>query len=172
VQRDVADLLDGKILVGHALRNDLNVLLLTHPKRDMRDTSRHPKYRVESRGKPPALRKLAKAELGMVIQTGEHSSLEDARAAMTLFKKDKVGFEAENRKTFGHARRVKGGRKEEVEEEEEEEDDLVESDGDLDLIDGEEDDEFADELPVTERVGAGGGGGTKKKKKKKRTKRK
>jgi RNA exonuclease 4 len=67
---------------------------------------------------------------------------------------------------------VKGGRKEEVEEEEEEEDDLVESDGDLDLIDGEEDDEFADELPVTERVGAGGGGGTKKKKKKKRTKRK
>jgi RNA exonuclease 4 len=175
VQRDVADLLDARILVGHALRNDLNVLMLTHPKRDLRDTSRYAKYRVESRGKPPALRKLAKSELGLVIQTGEHSSLEDARAAMALFKKEKVGFEAENRKTFGQARRVKGGAKEEVKDDgdSEVEDDVVESDGDLDLIDGEEDDEFADELPVTERIGAGGAGaGTKKKKKKKRTKRK
>ncbi|SMQ54126.1 unnamed protein product [Zymoseptoria tritici ST99CH_3D7] len=177
VQRDIADLLEGKVLVGHAVRNDLNVLMITHPKRDIRDTSRYAKYRVESRGKPPALRKLAKSELGLVIQTGEHSSIEDARATMALFRKEKVGFEVENRKVFGQPRNVgKGGkaREESVEDESDEEDDVVESDGDLDLIDGEEDDEFADELPVTERVGAGGGagGGTKKKKKKKRTKRK
>ncbi|KAF7193870.1 RNA exonuclease 4 [Pseudocercospora fuligena] len=69
VQKDVADILEGRILVGHALRNDLNALMLSHPKRDMRDTSRHPKFRVDSKGKPPALRKLAKSELGIEVQT-------------------------------------------------------------------------------------------------------
>nr|POE46762.1 rna exonuclease 4 [Quercus suber] len=99
VHKDVAELLQDRILVGHALKNDLLALILTHPRRDLRDTSRHPKFRVESRGKPPALRKLARSELGMDIQTGEHSSIEDARAAMLLFKKEKAGFEEENRRT-------------------------------------------------------------------------
>ncbi|KAF2772804.1 ribonuclease H-like protein, partial [Teratosphaeria nubilosa] len=104
VQKDVARLLEGRILVGHALRNDLQVLLLSHPKRDLRDTSRYAKYRIESRGKPPALRKLVKSELGLEIQTGEHSSIEDARASMMLFKKEKAGFEEENRRVFGQPR--------------------------------------------------------------------
>ena len=37
VQTDVAHLLHARILVGHALRNDLDVLMLSHPKRDVRD---------------------------------------------------------------------------------------------------------------------------------------
>lgn len=101
VQEDVSDIMHGRILVGHALYNDLQVLLLSHPKRDLRDTSRHPKFRIESKGRPPALRHLAKSELGMQIQAGEHSSIEDAGAAMMLFKKEKAGFEEENRKRFG-----------------------------------------------------------------------
>lgn len=104
VQADVAKLLDGRILVGHALKNDLDVLKLGHPRRDLRDTSRHAKFRIASRGRPPALRKLAKSELGLDIQTGEHSSVEDARAAMLLFRKEKQGFEEENRKVFGQQR--------------------------------------------------------------------
>lgn len=175
VQADVAELLQGRILVGHALRNDLNALLLTHPKSAQRDTSRFAKFRIESRGKPPALRKLAKSELGMEIQTGEHSSIEDARATMGLFRKEKVGFEEDARKRFGQQRAPKGRVMPEMSPSvEDSEDDVVEEDdGDLDLIEGEEDDEYADELPVAERVGAGGGAaGTKKKKKKKRTKRK
>lgn len=101
VQRDVAELLSGRVLVGHALRNDLQALILSHPKRSMRDTSRYAKFRVESKGKPPALRKLAKSELGMTIQSGEHSSIEDARAAMLLYRREKAGFEDEARRTYG-----------------------------------------------------------------------
>ncbi|KAK5121433.1 hypothetical protein LTR85_005265 [Meristemomyces frigidus] len=176
VQRDVAELLKDRMLVGHALRNDLQALLLSHSKRDLRDTSRHPKFRIDSKGKPPALRNLAKSELGMTIQTGEHSSIEDARATMMLFKKEKAGFEDENRRQFGQHRRFDkdaaktqaktaaeaDGEAEDYGDEDEEED--------LELLDG-EDDGLEDDAE-----GGAGSKGTapkakKKRKKKKRTRR-
>lgn len=40
-QSEVAELVKDKILVGHALHNDLEVLLLSHPKHLVRDTSRY-----------------------------------------------------------------------------------------------------------------------------------
>jgi RNA exonuclease 4 len=100
VRAEVAALLEGKILVGHALRNDLQVLQLSHPRRDMRDTAQYPKFRKGSFGSP-ALRHLAKVFLGLDIQTGEHSSLEDARATMSLFRQERAGFEVEVRKRHG-----------------------------------------------------------------------
>jgi RNA exonuclease 4 len=42
-------------------------------------TSRYAPFRVESKGKPPTLRNLAWSELGSIIQTGEHSSVEDGK---------------------------------------------------------------------------------------------
>ena len=105
VQADVAKLLDGKVLVGHSLRNDLDALLLGHPKRDMRDTSKYPGYRKLAGGGTPGLKKLAQLVLGLSIQEGEHSSLEDARAAMLLFKKEKVGFDKEHISRWGSDRR-------------------------------------------------------------------
>lgn len=45
VQKDVAELIRGKILVGHSLKNDLSVLFLSHPKRSIRDTSRYKPFR-------------------------------------------------------------------------------------------------------------------------------
>lgn len=177
VQKDVAGFLDGRILVGHALWNDFQALLLSHPKRDLRDTSRHPKFRIDSKGRPPALRHLAKSELGLEIQAGEHSSIEDARAAMMLFKKEKVGFEEENRKRFGrHAKvestDVKKGRTNAVGKDGLVDGKEVESDDedDLQLLDGEEYDEVVDEeapADQTPKVTV-----KKKRKKKKRTKRK
>jgi len=147
VQKLVTELLRDKILVGHALKKDLEALQLTHPKRDIRDTSRYAPFRIESKGKPPALRNLARSELGLVIQTGEHSSVEDARATMALFRKEKQGFEEDNRRTFGTKRRVplgKGKREDSVEGDEDEEDDDDDDDADLDdedldLLEGEED---------------------------------
>lgn len=110
VQADVAKLLDGKILVGHAIRNDLDALLLGHPKRDIRDTSRHPAFRQLARGKTPGLKKLAREVLGVDIQGGEHSSIEDARATMLLFRREKEGFEKEHMKRFGpDYKRLNGG---------------------------------------------------------------
>ncbi|KAL8720062.1 MAG: hypothetical protein Q9225_003030 [Loekoesia sp. 1 TL-2023] len=108
VQADVAQLLDGKILIGHSVRNDLDALLLGHPKRDIRDTSRHPAYRRIARGKTPSLKRLAKQILGVDIQGGEHSSIEDARATMLLFRREKAGFEQEHQKRWGAARMKAG----------------------------------------------------------------
>ncbi|EME40924.1 RNA exonuclease-like protein [Dothistroma septosporum NZE10] len=171
VQREVSKLLDGKVLVGHALKNDLQALMLSHPKRDLRDTARHPQYRIESKGKPPALRNLAKSELGIEIQTGEHSSIEDARAAMMLFKKEKDGFEAENRKHFGQKRPpAKAGAKAKSPSLEDESEVEEDDEDDLDLLDGEDDDDLDES--VTGDTGASGAAKRKKSKKKKRTKRK
>lgn len=100
VQRDVAMILDGNILVGHAVRNDLNVLLLPHPKRDIRDTSKHPPYRKLAGGGSPRLKILAAELLGLKIQEGAHSSVEDARATMMLFRRDKDEFEREHAKKW------------------------------------------------------------------------
>ena len=101
VQADVAKLLDGKILVGHAIKHDLDALLLSYPKRDIRDTSRHLAYRQLAGGKTPSLKKLAREVLGVDIQGGQHSSIEDARATMMLFRREKAGFEKEHMKKFG-----------------------------------------------------------------------
>lgn len=96
-QKAVADLLDGKLLVGHALHNDLKVLLLSHPKHMTRDTAKYrPLMRLNGAGKrrPRKLRDLAKQHLGMDIQSGEHSSVEDARAALNVYYKHRTSWES------------------------------------------------------------------------------
>ncbi|KAE8166375.1 hypothetical protein BDV40DRAFT_285459 [Aspergillus tamarii] len=100
VQKDVAEIMDGRILVGHALRNDLNALLLSHPKRDIRDTSKHPPYRKIAGGGSPRLKMLASEFLGLDIQSGAHSSVEDAKATMLLYRRDKDEFEKEHLKKW------------------------------------------------------------------------
>ena len=100
VQRDVAELFNGAILVGHAIQNDLDALLLGHPRRDIRDTSKYPKFRAFSAGKTPGLKKLAKEVLGVEIQGGMHSSIEDARATMLLYRREKDGFEKEHARKY------------------------------------------------------------------------
>ena len=106
VQADVAKLLDGKILIGHAIKNDLAALLLGHSKRDIRDTSRYPPFRQLAAGRTPGLKKLAREILGVDIQGGEHSSIEDARATMLLFRREKDGFEREHMKKWGPDRKM------------------------------------------------------------------
>ena len=105
VQSAVAKLLKGRVLVGHSVRNDLDALLLGHPKRDVRDTARFPPYRKMAGGGSPRLKVLASELLGVEIQEGEHSSVEDARATMMLFKRDRAGFEREHVKRWGVDRR-------------------------------------------------------------------
>lgn len=100
VQADVSKILDGNVLVGHAVRNDLDALLLSHPKRHLRDTARHPPFRKWAGGGSPRLKILAAEILGIEIQSGAHSSVEDARATMLLFRKDKEAFEREHAKKW------------------------------------------------------------------------
>jgi RNA exonuclease 4 len=90
VQRQVAELIKDRILVGHALHNDLQVLLLPHPKHLIRDTS---KYKGLCPDRPRSLKNLVAEVLGHRIQIGEHNSVEDARAALALYKKCRVEWE-------------------------------------------------------------------------------
>lgn len=101
VQTDIAALLKGRIVVGHSVRGDFEALFLDHPKRDIRDTARHPPFRKLAGGGSPKLKILASELLGLDIQVGEHSSIEDARATMLLFRKDKEAFEREHIKKWG-----------------------------------------------------------------------
>nr|GMC50799.1 RNA exonuclease 4 [Ipomoea batatas] len=91
VQKEVAELIKEKILVGHALHNDLKALLLSHPKKDIRDTSEFHPFLKEGRSR--ALRHLAAEILGADIQNGEHCPVEDARAAMMLYVKHRKVWE-------------------------------------------------------------------------------
>ncbi|KAG8386372.1 hypothetical protein BUALT_Bualt03G0142000 [Buddleja alternifolia] len=86
VQKKVAEMIKGRILVGHALRNDLKALLLTHSKKDIRDTSEYSPFLKEGRSR--SLKNLAAQFLGVDIQNGEHCPVEDARAAMLLYQKN------------------------------------------------------------------------------------
>lgn len=55
-QEQTADLLKGRILVGHAVHHDLEALFLSHPKSMTRDTSTFKPFRAISNGKTPPLR--------------------------------------------------------------------------------------------------------------------
>ncbi|EHY59345.1 3'-5' exonuclease [Exophiala dermatitidis] len=100
VRADVERILKDRIIVGHAIRHDLEALMLTHPKRDIRDTARHLPYRKLAGGGSPRLKILASELLGCTIQEGEHSSIEDARATMLLFRRDKAAFDREHAKKW------------------------------------------------------------------------
>ncbi|CAJ1957454.1 unnamed protein product [Sphenostylis stenocarpa] len=90
-QKKVSELINGRILVGHALSNDLKALLLSHPKKDIRDTSEYQPF-LRS-GSKRALRHLSAEHLGVKIQIGEHCPIEDARAAMLLYQRNKKEWE-------------------------------------------------------------------------------
>lgn len=103
VQDAVAELLRGRILVGHDLKHDLAVLGLAHPVTHIRDTVRFAGFRQYGNGPKPALRILAKEILNMEIQSGHHSSIEDARVAMLLFRKKKSEFDMEHANKYEKA---------------------------------------------------------------------
>lgn len=95
VRATVAELFRERILVGHDLKHDLEVLMLEHPHKAVRDTAKFAPFKKYGHGPKPALKVLAREILGIEIQTGQHSSLEDAKAAMLLFRKYKPAFDVD-----------------------------------------------------------------------------
>ena len=69
--------------------NPMQALLLSHPRKQIRDTARYPPLMRTTapgrRPKPRALRHLAAQHLALAIQAGEHSPVDDARAALYLY---------------------------------------------------------------------------------------
>ncbi|AGO12379.1 AaceriAER024Wp [[Ashbya] aceris (nom. inval.)] len=101
-QRQVAAMLQDRVLIGHGIGHDLEMLMVSHPKSRIRDTSMHGPFREKyGAGKTPSLKKLAREVLNIDIQGKEHSSVEDARAALLLYKSDKVEFERLHQQRFG-----------------------------------------------------------------------
>jgi len=64
-----------RVLVVYAVKNYLEMLPLSHPRRDIRNTSRHPGFKKLSAGRTPVLKKLAREVLRIEIQGGEHSGV-------------------------------------------------------------------------------------------------
>ena len=101
-REQVAKILSNKILVGHALSNDLKALLLQHPKHKIRDTAKYRPYQRYGNNKwrPRKLRDLVKEHLGNNnsgsdnnattdydgFQESSHDSVQDAKATMELFQ--------------------------------------------------------------------------------------
>uniref|UniRef100_A0A0B7AGZ1 RNA exonuclease 4 n=1 Tax=Arion vulgaris TaxID=1028688 RepID=A0A0B7AGZ1_9EUPU len=98
VQSEVSDLIKGRILVGHAVHNDLKVLFLTHPHKMIRDTSRYKPFRELFGNRSPSLKKLTEKVLGVHVQEGQHSSVQDAQATMRLYTMYRQKWEKELRK--------------------------------------------------------------------------
>mmetsp|Transcript_3442 Transcript_3442/g.8039 ORF Transcript_3442/g.8039 Transcript_3442/m.8039 type:complete len:397 (-) Transcript_3442:191-1381(-) len=99
-QSRVEEIIRGKILVGHGLKNDLRVLNLSHPWYDVRDTAKYEPFMKHSTEDETVLvakklKVLAKDKLGMAIQEEgmSHCPVEDAVAAMELYKKHRVKWE-------------------------------------------------------------------------------
>jgi RNA exonuclease 4 len=102
VRLAVGNILQNKILIGHAIKNDLSVLMLSHPRKDIRDTARYkPFMRPSGTGggkmRPRKLRDLVLEHLGRHIQVEgtSHCSIDDAVAAMNLFQIVRVKWEKE-----------------------------------------------------------------------------
>jgi DNA polymerase III epsilon subunit-like protein len=89
VRGDVRNIIRDRVLVGHAIHNDLAVLQIKHPTAMIRDTATWPAYRDLVGSKHPGLKVLFETVFGgLTIQPDgqPHSSIEDARASMALFR--------------------------------------------------------------------------------------
>jgi len=103
VRQRVAQLIRGKILVGHAIHNDLNVLNIAHPPALIRDTAFYPGLRrALVQASPdkydashcPSLKNLCRFILKLSIQSGEHCPVEDAASTMKLYVRFRGDWEA------------------------------------------------------------------------------
>ncbi|XP_017273774.1 RNA exonuclease 4 [Kryptolebias marmoratus] len=95
VQREVANILQERIVVGHAIHNDLKILHLDHPKKKIRDTQKYKPFKTIAKSGRPSLKVLCREVLNVKVQQGEHSSVQDAQATMRLYTLVKKQWEAE-----------------------------------------------------------------------------
>jgi len=94
VRQRVLEHIKGKIVVGHAVHHDFEALEIPQPPFDqLRDTCLFSTLRPPKRKTTPSLRLLAEYWLDKKVQTDAHSSVEDARTAMLLYKRFQTEWE-------------------------------------------------------------------------------
>ena len=87
--KTIRKILDGRIVVGHELVHDFHALGITHPDCTRRDTAKFKPLRALAglgMNATPSLRVLSCRLLGRSIQCGPHCSVEDAMAALDIYK--------------------------------------------------------------------------------------
>ncbi|RDB29269.1 RNA exonuclease 4 [Hypsizygus marmoreus] len=96
VQQYVANLIDGKILVGHSIWNDLSVLGIPHPAVYTRDVALYQPFRnaLRSPHQVIGLQTLAWQLMCRRCQEGQHHPVENARVALDLYRSDADNWEA------------------------------------------------------------------------------
>eukprot|EP00002_Diphylleia_rotans_P032218 TRINITY_DN6749_c0_g1_i1.p1 TRINITY_DN6749_c0_g1~~TRINITY_DN6749_c0_g1_i1.p1 ORF type:complete len:334 (+),score=95.20 TRINITY_DN6749_c0_g1_i1:54-1055(+) len=94
VKREVAKLLHHRVVVGHSVKHDFEALTITHKPELIRDTAKYkPLLRDGTHSR--SLRELTNDFLGMQIQSGAHSPIEDAQCVMSIYQKLKHNWERE-----------------------------------------------------------------------------
>ena len=101
-RQKIVKLLTGKIVVGHDIKNDLKVIEYQHPEKDIRDTAYYlPLRRGRDLRKRDdqavSLKDLARYVLQKEVQTGQHTSKEDASTTMELYRTIKEEWEGDVR---------------------------------------------------------------------------
>uniref|UniRef100_A0A3Q3E7P8 RNA exonuclease 4 n=1 Tax=Hippocampus comes TaxID=109280 RepID=A0A3Q3E7P8_HIPCM len=96
VRKEVADILHGRIVVGHAIHNDFKVLLLDHPKKKIRDTQKYKPFMKTT--KVPC-----HVKRDLVVIVGQ--KVQDAQAAMRLYTLVKKQWEADFKKSAAERRK-------------------------------------------------------------------
>jgi RNA exonuclease 4 len=81
-RQKAVDILKDKIIVGHSLKHDFKVLNWEPLSHNVRDLITFNRFQDEVGHHPKSLKKLAAEFLEKNIQTGAHSSVIDARAAL------------------------------------------------------------------------------------------
>lgn len=81
--KEIKTILSNKIVVGHDVENDFKAIKIDHPLHLVRDTSHLNVLQTDDK---PSLRKLAKVLFNLDIQRGPHSSIEDAKATLRIYK--------------------------------------------------------------------------------------
>ncbi|KAI9512811.1 ribonuclease H-like domain-containing protein [Russula earlei] len=88
VQRRVASMIKDKVIVGHSLWNDLSVLGIPHPAVNTRDVALYQPFRNALRSPNQLVRlpTLTFHLMGRRCQEGQQNPLENARAAVDLYR--------------------------------------------------------------------------------------
>lgn len=88
LQLHVAEIIKDKVIVGHSLWNDLSVLGIPHAAVNTRDVALYQPFRnaLKSPGQLVRLPTLTFHLMGRRCQEGQQNPLENARAAMDLYR--------------------------------------------------------------------------------------
>lgn len=98
-RKEILKLIKTKIVVGHSLHYDFQILKINMHERDIRDIAKNISLRKMGDfplNKVSSLKKLSFSVLGRNIQCGTHCSIEDSVSAMDLYKLVEHEWEIEN----------------------------------------------------------------------------